>query len=540
MGKIIVLGHVNGQLSDSFGKLARLHAKQSFSFAIIAGNLFSHPSDTNESERDQVKELLNGEIEVPLTTYFSLGSRPLPSEVVEKLTNNEGELCPNLFVLGRKVSVKTSDGFKLVAIGGVHATSPDDEMSEYAATYTNEDIESAKDFKDADILITSDWPRGILRGSKIAFDKKDSSVANLGDLVSTLRPRYHFSASDRTWEREPFFHDDPPPRPVTRFISLAPLNNQRKDKSLYAFSLEPSAPPPEQITDCTASPFISNKRKLDSQEDSYNNHRFANGDGGGYNSRIRHPKRGKHYFEPRECFFCLANRSAETHMVTSIGEDVYMTIAKGPLSMGKTFPALQSPCHMLIIPTEHAATFNTFEQEEHARRAKAEMQRYRDSLHSLVSAKSSLGEDGVAQLGAVTFYISRNRGLHLHWQFLPMPVDLINKNMIEAAFDVEAENLRYPKFAKTAEDIAAAEVGEYFKATIWSESGEKEIVLPLGEDVRFDLQFGRRVLAKLLGVESRTHWKDCVQSQADETKDAENFRAMFKRYDFSLIEPPPE
>lgn len=539
MGKIIVLGHVNGQLSDAFGKLARLHAKQSFSFAIIAGNLFSHPSDTNDGERDQVNKLISGEIEVPLTTYFSLGNRPLPVEVVEKLTSNEGELCPNLFVLGRKVSVKTSDGFKLVAIGGAHTTSPDDEMSEYAATYTDKDIESAKDFKDADILITSDWPAGILRGSKIKFDKKDSSVANLGELVSTLKPRYHFSASDGAFEREPFFHDSPPPRAVTRFISLAALNNQRKDKPIYAFSLEPSAPPPDQITDCTASPFISNKRKLESQEDSYNHHRFANGDGGRHHSRHR-SKRGKREYEPRECFFCLANRTAETHMVTSIGEDVYMTIAKGPLSTEKTFPALQSPCHMLIIPTEHAATFTTFEQEEHAKKAKAEMQRYRDSLHSLISAKSSVGGDGEAQLGAVTFYISRNKGLHLHWQFLPMPVDLINKNMIEAAFDVEAENLRYPKFAKNAEDIAAAEAGEYFKAMIWSESGEKEIVLPLAEDLRFDLQFGRRVLAKLLGVESRTHWKDCVQSQAEETADAENFRAMFKRYDFSLIESPPE
>lgn len=539
MGKIIVLGHINGQLSV-FEKLAKLHAKQSFSFAIIAGNLFSDPSNTSDSERDQLEKLLNGEIEVPLTTYFSLGNQPLPSDVVEKLTNGQGELCPNLFVLGRKVSVKTSDGFKLVAIGGAHTTSPDDEMSEYAATYSDKDIESAKDFKDADILITSDWPGGVLRGSKIKFTNRDSSVANLGDLVSTLRPRYHFSASEASYEREPFFHEGPPPRPVTRFISLAPLNNERKDKALYAFSLEPSAPPPEQITDCTASPFISTKRKLESQEDSYNGHRFANGDGGGPYHRNRQSKRRRNDYEPRECFFCLANRSAETHMVTSIGVDAYMTIAKGPLSNKNTFPALQSPCHMLIIPMEHAATFTTFGQEDHAKAAKTEMQRYRDALHTLITAKSSTGEDGEAQLGAVTFYISRNRGLHMHWQFLPMPVDLIKKNMIEAAFDVEAENLRYPKFAKTAEDIVAAEEGEYFKAMIWSESGEKEIVLPLGEELRFDLQFGRRVLGKLLGLESRTHWKDCVQPQEEETADAEHFKAMFKRYDFSLVESPIE
>ncbi|KAF2173747.1 hypothetical protein M409DRAFT_62018 [Zasmidium cellare ATCC 36951] len=544
MGKIIVLGDINGQLSDAFGKLAKLHTKQSFSFAIIAGNLFNDPTNTTDNERDQLVKLLNGEIEVPLTTYFSLGNRPLPTVVTERLTNDEGELCPNLFVLGRKVSVKTSDGFKLVAIGGAHATSLDDQMNEYVATYTDKYVQSARDFKDADILITSDWPAGVLRGSKLTFDNPPSSNPSLGDLVATLKPRYHFSASHASYEREPFFHEGPPPRSVTRFISLAPLNNDHKHKALYAFSLEPSAPPPDHITDCTASPFIMNnlKRPRESQEDSHDYMRFSDRNGAGYHDQDRRPQKKNRYRkdEPRECYFCLANRSVEAHMITSIGEDAYMTIAKGPLSTAQTFPVLQHPCHMLIIPMEHAATFTTFENEENAKKAKAEMQRYRDSLHSLITAKSSTGEEGEAQLGAVTFEINRDEGRHLHWQFLPMPADLVKKSMIEVAFDVEAENLKYPKFAKTPEDIAAAEEGDFFKAMIWSESGEKEIVLPLPKSLRFDFQFGRRVLGKLLGLEKRTHWMDCVQPHDQESADAEAFKEIFKTYDFSLVEGEDE
>ena len=165
----------------------------------------------------------------------------------------------------------------------------------------------------------------------------------------------------------------------------------------------------------------------------------------------------------------------------------------------------------------------------------AEMQRYREALNTMVAAKSTDSE-GKAQLGAVTWEISRGGGVHLHWQFLPVPVDMIQQNLIEVAFEVEAENLSYPKFVKTADGKAEVERGDYFKAMIWSETQQKEIVMPLDGSFRFDLQFGRRVLGKLLGLESRTHWRDCEQSQPEEEADANAFKEAFKGYDFSLEE----
>lgn len=213
-----------------------------------------------------------------------------------------------------------------------------------------------------------------------------------------------------------------------------------------------------------------------------------------------------------------------------------MAVAKGPLSNAKTFPSLQNPCNVLIIPMEHAPTWSAIKSEESRAKTKAEMQRYRDALHSLISAKSSTGDDGEAQLGAVTWEINRDSGVHIVWQFLPMPVHFINNNTIEAAFDVQAENEKYSKFAKTEQEIAEVEQGDYFKAMIWSESKQKEIVLPLPKGMRFDLQFGRRVLGKLLGIEHRAHWKDCEQTKEQETADAEDFKEIFKRYDFTLTD----
>lgn len=528
-----------------FGKLATLHAKQSFAFAIIVGNLFADPATTTDAENHELVQLLQGGISVPLPTYFSLGQRALPTAAVEQLESSQGELCPNLTILGRKVSIKTSEGFRIVAIGGVHVDEQDELATEFTATYSDKDVEAvAKGLPDADILITSDWPADVRTGSKAKYTgEAPQGRQSIADLCATAKPRYHFSTSEGFYEREPFFHSGPSPRPVTRFLSLAPFGNTTKQKWIYAFSLEPSAPPPTNLPpDCTASPLTSGKkRKLDSQADSYNSFRYAaNGTGATHHERDhgRHKRQRNNQApppRPQDCYFCLSNPNCETHMIASIGEDVYLTIAKGPLTMRSTFPSLGFPGHILLIPLQHSPTMSSIADAETRQKTTAELQRYRGALQKMLVNKSKDAE-GRSQLGAVTWEISRNGGVHLHWQFLPVPVDMIARGLVEAAFDVEAENLSYPKFAKSTREMAEAEEGDFMKVMIWSEALRKDVVLPLDKSFRFDLQFGRRVLGKLLGLESRTHWRDCAQTAAEEEADAGALKDAFKGFDFSLSE----
>jgi len=536
----VVIGDVNGRLSEVFGKLTTLHTKQAFAFAIIAGNLFADPASASELENQELSRLLQRTISVPLPTYFSLGRRALPTAVKEQLQSNLGELCPNLTVLGRRVSIKTSEGFRIVAVGGAHSEGLDEPMSQFTVTYNDKDVEAvAKGLTDTDILITSDWPAHIRDGSRAKYvGEAPQGVQSLGDLCTVSKPRYHFSASDSFYEREPYFHPGPSPRSVTRFLSLAPFGNTSKQKWIYAFSLEPSAPAPLDLPmDCTALPFTApKKRKLDTQADSYNNFRYANGGTPYERDHARH-KRQRHQPPPRpeDCYFCLSNPKCETHMIASIGEDVYLTIAKGPLTMRSTFPSLDFPGHVLLIPLQHAANMSSIADGDTRRKTVAELQRYRGALQNMLVANSKDSE-GRAQLGSVTWEISRGGGVHLHWQFLPVPIDLVQRGLVEAAFDVEAENSSYPKFVKTAKEIEEAEDGDFLKVMIWSESLRKDIVLPLDKSFRFDLQFGRRVLGKLLGLESRTHWRDCSQTQAEEEADAKALKEAFKKFDFSLQE----
>jgi len=222
-------------------------------------------------------------------------------------------------------------------------------------------------------------------------------------------------------------------------------------------------------------------------------------------------------------------------MIASIGDDVYLTIAKGPLAMKSTFSSLDFPGHILLIPLQHAPTISSIADEDTRQKTMTELQRYRDALQKMLAAKSK-DADGRSKLGAVTWEISRAGGVHVHWQFLPVPVDLIQRGLVEAAFDVEAENSSYPNFAKSAKEIELAEEGDFLKVMIWSEAFRKDIVLPLDQSFRFDLQFGRRVLGKLLGLESRTHWRDCGQTQVEEEADATALKEAFKEFDISLAE----
>ncbi|KAF1816229.1 hypothetical protein P152DRAFT_408957, partial [Eremomyces bilateralis CBS 781.70] len=540
--KIAVIGSICGQFKTVFSKLAALHEKNAFAFTIVVGDIFADPSEENETKESELEDLMGGGIEVPVPTYFTVGLSPFPDAAVGRLDEHEGELCPNLFYLGRKSTFKTSDGIRIVALGGVldptgTHTNPHDK---YRVAYTEAEGKGLKGAHSADILISSEWPAGIQKGSrtKLPSESKDWSASQPpADVCAALKPRYHFSPSTLFYEREPFYHPPTDPDtyayPVTRFLSLAPFGNPAKQKWIYAFTLAPAAAPSVTIPPGAGpSPLLptTRKRPADSAP-TYS--RFADdGPPRGRGKRQKGPPP-----TPGECFFCLSNPNVATHLIASIGEEAYVTTAKGPLTTPTTFSKLPFPGHMLIIPQSHAGTLATIGEAEGVRRVYDEMQRFRGSLHKM------LAEQGNGELGSVTWEVSRASGIHTHWQWLPVPGRLLNKRLVEAAFKVEAENEKYPKFVAKDVGDGVGEEGDFFRVMVWyppqeGAEGSREtfLTLYLDPEIRFDMQFGRRVLAKLLGLERRLHWQDCAQSVDEEGADAEAFKAAFAKFDFTLQE----
>ncbi|KAG8532673.1 uncharacterized protein KY384_002550 [Bacidia gigantensis] len=550
--KIVAIGAIEGHF-EIFAKLTKLHKKTSFSFGLALGDLFADPAVDSDQTKDAIASLVSGGLDVPFPIYFSLGRHPLPVQVRSKLEDSgNGELCPNLYYLGKRSTTITSERIRIVALGGAmdSALTAGHSKDDFLPLHTESDVRSLYGAHKADILISNYWPANVLSHSNVtvpATFEEPPSEACLAELCANLRPRYYFSSSPQFFfEREPFIHNAVDTLEVTRFISIASFVNNANQKSLYAFSFNPSAvaidtTPPN----ATATPFVANRQKHSRSDDRRDSqHRFSQNNDQHYRrdtKRARRPLPG-----PESCFFCLSNPNVATHLITSIGNDSYLTTAKGPLTTSKTFPHLEFPGHILIIPLSHSPTFTSINPPETAASTYQEMTRYRKSLQSLVSATSN------GTLGSVTWEISRANGIHNHWQFLPAPVDMIRKGLVEAGFKVEAENERYAAFKE--KDIGdGAQEEDFLRVWLWDphdpnvnvaaeelrvgEDGkEQSLILQLHQDARFSLQFPRKVMSRLLGLEHRLQWQDCEQNDVEEKAEADTFKKAYEAFDFTLKE----
>lgn len=551
----MVVGPVQGHLRSAFGKLSRLQKKQDFSLCIVVGDVFGDGSI--EGQAEELDELLNGSLEVPLQTYFIVGDLPLPEKVIEKLeANDEDQVCTNLSYLGRKGTYKTSDGIRIVFVGGKlvqNETSVISSPGKYDPLYLAKDASVLFGAHSTDILISNQWPANITSGSSNAVPehlRTDQGVQCLAELCQKLKPRYHFSSSlDAFWEREPFQHpvdygSFDTVGPCTRFMSLGGVKGPSKEW-FSAFKLDPSnVPPPSSNT--TTTPFTRGRKRSADTGQINGNPRYSDG-----YQRERPQKR------PREdCFMCFRNmkQNAGEHLVSAIGEDSVLTIPRGPLPLPSSFPQLAWSGHVLIIPHYHAADEGMSGPREQADIDKefAEMTKFREALCKMVSTVSK------GALGAVCWDTNRTGIRHMHWQWMAVPVKLIKDGLLEGAFKVLGEQNKCPLFEVADADGLLPVRSDYFRLWIYTppeqdsnplsaadrlsgdgdadEGSEKCMYFPLPSNQRFNIWFAREAMAKLLNLSNRLKWMDVQQSMEEEQEENVAFREQFAPWDFTLIE----
>ncbi|KAK6021119.1 hypothetical protein OSTOST_13219, partial [Ostertagia ostertagi] len=194
-------------------------------------------------------------------------------------------------------------------------------------------------------------------------------------LASGLKPRYHFAGMGVHYERQPYRNHRvllEPAQHVTRFIGLAPVVNDKKQKWLYAFNIQPlrkmtrdelTAQPPNS----SEFPYMDILEKFMAEEQlkrnkTYNvvdRYRFDMSeeiedkvDRGGR-------KRRKNDFPTGEkvpaapCWFCLSNVDVEKHLVVSVGDLCYAAMPKGPLVEDHVMAGKSLVCFERNYRTQH-------------------------------------------------------------------------------------------------------------------------------------------------------------------------------------------
>ncbi|KAL4067785.1 CwfJ C-terminus 1-domain-containing protein-like protein [Scleroderma citrinum] len=283
--KILTVGSALGSFRELFTKIKSIDAKHGkFDCVLCVGDFFGplQAADAGSSVQDELTELLDGAIPVPLKCYIMQGANPLPEIVIKKYANTGGELCKDVFLLTCLGGIYNTDiynsseaapGFaspfytahttERLLSNTLSKSLVDAKGQNYSSLAAIRDTASSSQL--VDILITNDWPASVTSYSSVALPSLEfasSGSSPLDGVVQKVKPRYHFAGrgghSSRFWEREPFLWVDEGGR-ITRFISLGAFGsdqgNGKKERWFYAFSIAPSPPPANRPSNTTVNPF---------------------------------------------------------------------------------------------------------------------------------------------------------------------------------------------------------------------------------------------------------------------------------------------
>ncbi|KAF5102442.1 hypothetical protein D0Z00_000369 [Geotrichum galactomycetum] len=387
-----------------------------------------------------------------------------------------------------------------------------------------------------------------------------------GVLAGRVLPKYHFAMGQEFFERAPYKSpliranpsdnnaaaaddDDESKMRLTRFITLGTFGG--KARWFYAFNLDLDTTKPVEIpAGTTVNPYEAYRQQV--RQDQSSNNRDG-GDGSSYKRGRgdglppRPAKRQARVVSPSECFLCLSNPTLESHLITSIADNSYLALAKGPLLEAAAATTTQPgkiPGHLIVVPISHLPALPA----DPAVRGplEAERTRYITALHQLFNAQAPALDQQQKEPGVVTvaFDLSRATGVHYHTQVMAVPAG--QADALETVFEKYQQLNEIDASSVTRE--LAPKATNFFRFQITrttnttsststtstdSTTTTTTFVIPLSDDPRrrFDLQFGRRVVAEVLTLAHRMDWRACEQTKPEEEQAAVVFKAAFTDFD---------
>lgn len=238
-----------------------------------------------------------------------------------------------------------------------------------------------------------------------------------------------------------------------------------------------------------------------------------------------------------ECHFCFNNPKVASHMLISIAENSYITLAKGPVSVPNKY--IRFPGHVIITPIEHKPKLSDYSIESNI----TEQPVYKELLayeHSISDMYAKV------EMGTVFFDFNMTTGVHYHIQCVPVPVQFISK--VSKAIDrqYKFQNKKageevMSKFKKYVgeddqeyKDFINDKTQNFIQFKIMNTRKKCEIYVSTFDPTkRIDMQFGRSVMAYVLNQPKRVYWNNevCQETEKQEKKNVELFQMSYNDFD---------
>uniref|UniRef100_A0A674E3U5 CWF19-like protein 1 n=1 Tax=Salmo trutta TaxID=8032 RepID=A0A674E3U5_SALTR len=470
--KILACGDVEGSINAVFNRVRTVQKKSGqFDLLLCVGNFFG----SSPEAQAEWQEYKSGAKKAPIHTYI-LGAAS--QETTRFFPSADGcELADNITYLGRRGVFSGASGLQIAYVSGregrqdptpAHCFSPKD-LSQLV-----EPLISNNQFRGVDILLTSQWPRGVWQyANSPEVNTKFCGTTSISHLAFKLKPRYHFAAVEGVhYERRPYRNHvvlQENTQHVSRFIALATVNNPEKRKVMLLTTPLSTGHSPRML--------------------------------------LTTPLSTDH--SPLYCNVGTGTVCWELHEMAQRSLLCYLALAKGSLT----------PRHVLVLPIGHYQSVVELSSE-----VVKELDRYKMAVRTFYKSK-----------GQRCVLFERNyHSQHLQIQVVPVPEDKCTTEDIKEAFMLQAQeqNMELMEIPQHTDLKQIAPPGTpYFYVEL--DSGEK---LFYRIQKNFPLQFGREVLASeaVLNIPERADWRECKQTPEEEESLSKQLRNDFQPYDFAL------
>jgi len=273
--RVLFCGDARGNIDALMAKIGKVNASNGpFDAVFCTGTFFEPLGSEKEEYSGQLEPYLEGKKQVPVPVYCIGGIGRGSHHSVARLQGSHG-----ITYLGRQ-GVTSVCGLKVAFLDGQYNAAAYTAEEESEIYYSKKGVEKLKNDimgmeGDLDILLTIDWPEGILSGVSGSQNlvTKVSSSGPVAELALLARPRYHIAASHNVYiARMPYINEDKGAgKHVTRFIGLGYVGNTEKQKWIQALALVPSekmeleqfSAIPQDATKCPFSVYATKKRSAE-------------------------------------------------------------------------------------------------------------------------------------------------------------------------------------------------------------------------------------------------------------------------------------